>query len=119
MLAFRIGDVARFPTPRSLGNYWCLTPACAISDQTKRIGAISSLARYLLGQLVLHVLRKDGRMRQWFQRIKKRRGAKIARVAVMRPLTVIFWHMLTENQAYDIASATPARARRAPVAGNV
>jgi transposase len=122
-LACRIGDVARFPTPRSLGNYWGLTPACANSDETKRIGAItkqgSSLARYLLSQLVLHVIRKDARLRQWFQRIKKRRGAKIARVAVMRRLTVIFWHMLTKNQAYDIASAARTRARRAPAAGNI
>ncbi len=122
-LACRIGDIRRFPTPRALGNYWGLTPSCANSDQTKRIGAItkqgSSLARYLLGQLVMHVLRKDARMRQWFQRIKKRRGAKIAQVAVMRRLTVIFWHMLTKNQAYDVAAATRSRARRAPVAGNV
>lgn len=122
-LACRIGDIGRFLTPRALANYWGLTPSCANSDETKRIGAISkqgsSLARYLLGQLVMHVLRKDANMREWFRRIKKRRGAKIARVAVMRRLTVIFWHMLTKNQSYDLAAATRARARRAPVAGNI
>jgi transposase len=121
-LACRIGDIGRFPTPR-LGNYWGLTPSCANSDQTKRIGAItkqgSSLARYLLGQLVLHVLRKDPQMREWFRRVKKRRGAKIAYVAVMRRLTVIFWHMLSKNQDYDVAAAARVRAPRATVAGNV
>lgn len=122
-LACRIGDIRRFSTPRSLSNYWGLTPSCANSDQTRRIGAItkqgSSLARYLLGQLVTHVVRKDARMRQWYQRIKKRRGAKIARVAVMRRLTVVFWHMLTKNESYDLAAATRARSRRGSVAGNV
>ncbi len=121
-LACRIGEVSRFATPRSLGNYWGLTPACANSAETKRIGAItkqgSSLARYLLGQMVMHVLRKDGRMRQWYQQIKRRRGAKIARVAVMRRLTVIFWHMLTRQQSYQLAAEEIRSRRSKPSAVN-
>jgi hypothetical protein len=58
---------------------------------------------------VLHVLRKDAWMRTWFRGIKRRRGAKIARVAVMRRLTTILWHMLTKNEAYQ--SGGPPRAR--------
>ena len=46
-------------------------------------------------------------MRAWFQRIKKRRGAEIARVAVMRRLATILWHMLKRKQRYRFAS--PAR----------
>lgn len=112
-LACRIGDIARFPTARSLANYWGLTPRCASSDETKRIGSItkegSTLARYLLGQIVLHVLKRDPAMRSWFRRIKQRRGAKIARVAVMRRLTVIFWHMLRQQQPYSQAAPTAQR----------
>lgn len=112
-LACRIGDISRFPTARSLANYWGLTPRCANSDETKRIGAItkegSTLARYLLGQLVLHVLRRDAAMKNWFRRIKARRGVKIARVAVMRRLTVIFWHMLRKQQSYQLAAPTIRR----------
>jgi transposase len=107
-LACRIGPIERFLTPRSLSNYWGLTPSCATSDKTSRIGSItkegSSLARYLLGQLVLHVLRRDPAMRSWFRRIKQRRGAKIARVAVMRRLSVIFWHMLRKQHPYPLAA---------------
>lgn len=107
--AARIGDIARFLTPRSLSNYFGLTPRCRNSGESgQRLGSItkegSRLARFLLGQLVLHVLRKDARMREWYRRIKKRRGSKIARVAVMRRLTVIFWHMLMHNQSYDLAA---------------
>jgi len=50
-------------------------------------------------------------MRQWYQRIKLRRGAKIARVAVMRRITTIFWHMLTHQEAYS-HGGPPPRLRR-------
>jgi transposase len=111
--AARIGDIARFLTPRSLSNYFGLTPRCRNSGESgQRLGSItkegSRLARFLLGQLVLHVLRKDAKMREWYRQIKKRRGSKIARVAVMRRLTVIFWHMLMHNQPYArVAQARP------------
>lgn len=118
-LACRIGDIRRFPTPRSLANYWGLTPSCRNSGEaTQRLGSItkegSALARCVLGQLVLHVLQKDAVMREWFARIKKRRGAKIARVAVMRRLAVIFWHMLSKDQAYQLARPAPAQGRPSP-----
>jgi transposase len=105
-LASRINNIARFPRPRSLANYWGLTPSCRNSGQTTdRLGSItkqgSKLARFLLGQILLHVLRRDGRMRAWYRRIKARRGAKIARVAVMRRLSTIMWHMVQHQKPYQ------------------
>ena len=50
--------------------------------------------------MVLHVLRRDGRMKAWHGRIKRRRGSKIARVAVMRRLATIIWHMVKHNEPY-------------------
>lgn len=105
VLASRIGDVRRFPRPDSLANYWGLTPRCRNSgDVTARLGSISkegsALARFVLAQLVVHILRKDRTMRVCYQGIKKRRGSKIARVAVMRRLATILWHMVTHNEGY-------------------
>ncbi len=51
-------------------------------------------------------------MKEWYQRIKKRRGAKIARVAVMRRLATILWHMLKHNQA--LPANWQARERKRP-----
>ena len=62
------------------------------------------MVRHLLNQAVVKVLRFDGAMRTWFKRIKKRRGSKIGRVAVMRRLATIFWHMLTKKQRYRYES---------------
>ena len=111
-LASRIGPVERFPRPRSLANYFGLTPGCRNTGQAKdRLGSItkegSKIARFILGQLVLHFLKQDPRMRAWYRRIKTRRGSKIARVAVMRRITTIFWHMLTHREAYSVGEPPP------------
>ena len=58
------------------------------------------MARWLLAQMTYKVLRKDAPLREWFKRIKRRRGAKIARVAVMRKLSTIIWHMLTKRISF-------------------
>jgi transposase len=104
-LASRIGSIKRFPRDRSLANYFGLTPGCRNSgDATRRLGSItkegSGIARFILAQMVLHVLRRDASMKEWYCRIKRRRGAKIARVAAMRRLATIIWHMLTKQQPY-------------------
>lgn len=105
-LAAHVGDIKRFPRPRSLANYWGLTPSCHNSgEKNQRLGSISkegsTLARFLLGQLVMHVLKHDSHLRTWYLGIKRRRGAKIGRVAVMRRLATIIWHMLTHREAYQ------------------
>jgi len=104
-IASRIGNIDRFKRPDSLANYFGLTPACRNSgDATQRLGSItkrgSKMVRHLLNQAVVKVLRFDGAMRSWFKRIKRRRGSKIARVAVMRRLATILWHMLKRKQRY-------------------
>jgi len=116
-LAARVGPIERFPRPRSLANYWGLTPGCRNSGETTdRLGSItkegSSLARFILGQLVLHVLRKDPVMRAWYKRLKQRRGSKIARVAVMRRLATIIWHMLKKREPYRIGGPPRKKLKR-------
>jgi transposase len=112
-LACRVGRVERFPRSHSLANYWGLTPGCRNSgDNNKRLGSItkagSTMARWLLAQVTRHALRKDAQLREWFKRIKRRRGSSIARVAVMRRLATIIWHMLRERKTYAACRAFSA-----------
>jgi transposase len=105
-LACRVGRVERFRRAHSLANYWGLTPGCRNSgENTQRLGSItkagSSMARWLLAQVTIKALRRDARLREWFKRIKRRRGASIARVAVMRKLATILWHMLSKRRTYS------------------
>ena len=50
------------------------------------------------------------------RKIKLRRGSKIARVAVMRRLTTIFWHMLTYREPYTIGGPPPRLRQQAHAA---
>src|SRR5262249_33666447 len=109
-LACRVGRVERFPRAHSLANYWGLTPGCRNSgENNQRLGSItkagSSMARWLLAQVTIKVLRKDARVREWFKRLKRRRGASIARVAVMRKLATVIWHMLRKRTTYAACRA--------------
>jgi transposase len=122
-LACRVGRVERFPRAHSLANYWGLTPGCRNSgENNQRLGRItkagSSMARWLLAQVTLNVLRKDARLREWFKRIKRRRGSTIARVAVMRKLATIIWHMLSKRKTYAecraLAEAAPNERKQQP-----
>jgi transposase len=104
-LACRVGRVERFPRAHRLANYWGLTPGCRNSGENQqRLGSITKagngMARWLLAQVTHKVLRKDARLREWFKRVKRRRGATIARVAVMRKLATIIWHMLSKRMSY-------------------
>lgn len=105
-LACRVGRVDRFSRSHSLANYWGLTPSCRNSgENTQRLGSItkvgSGMARWLLAQVSFQVLRKDPQLRDWFKRIKRRRGSGIARVAVMRKLATLIWHMLSTGKTWS------------------
>jgi transposase len=103
-IACRIAPIERFPRGRSLANFLGLTPGCRSSGDTERVGSItkigSPIVRYLLAQVIQHLLRRDGTVRAWYQRIKRRRGSKIARVAVMRRTATIMWRMLRTGEAW-------------------
>jgi len=103
-LAAHIGPISRFPRAQSLSNYFGITPGCRNSGNTDRPGSITKAGhpfiRFLLGQMVLHALRGDPGLRRWYRRVKRRRGSKVARVAVMRRVCESLWHMLSKQEDY-------------------
>jgi len=117
-IACRIAPIARFPHGRSLANFLGLTPGCRSSGETERMGSItkmgSRIVRFLLGQVIVHLQRRDGAVRAWYQRIKRRRGANIARVALMRRTATIMWRMLTTREAWRAGSAAADSAAEEP-----
>jgi transposase len=113
-IACRITPVTRFPRGRSLANFLGLTPGCNSSGDMERVGSItkigSRMVRYLLAQAIQHLLRRDGGIRAWYQRIKRRRGSKVARVAVMRRAAAIMWRMLSTGEPWRRSSEVPVAA---------
>lgn len=120
-IACRIAPIGRFQRGRSLANFLGLTPGCRSSGDTECVGSItkigSRMVRYLLAQAIQHLLRRDGTIRSWYLRIKRRRGSKIARVAVMRRTATIMWRMLSTGEPWrsgktDSGSPSAASDRR-------
>lgn len=114
-----IGEIARFASARHLVGYLGLDPRVAQSGPgPARHGRISKqgpgYARHVLVEAAWHLGRTIGPLRAFHERVRARRGANVATVAVARKLTVICWHMLTKDEDYAFArpSLTREKLRR-------
>jgi transposase len=106
-----IGDVKRFPTDRHLVGYLGLDARVHQSGNTPaRHGRISKQgsapARHVLVEAAWAAIKTPGPLRAFYQRIRARRGAQIAIVAVARKLAVLSWQLLTKQQDYAFKRST-------------
>jgi transposase len=109
-LCAQVEDIGRFATARQLCRYLGLTPTVRESGQTRRGGPITKcgngrLRGYLM-QAALQVLRftqPGDPLRVWYDNIRRRRGWKKARVALMRKLASIVFGVWRHGADYDPA----------------
>jgi len=104
VMASEIGDVHRFPDAKNLVSWTGLASSIRQSgSQTKR-GRItrqgSRTLRWILIQATHNACRNDARLRDFFQRVARRRGENKATVAVAREMLVIAYYMLTRKEPY-------------------
>ncbi len=114
-----VGDVSRFQTPSQLVSYLGLDPTVRQSGiSPARHGSISKQgsagARWALVESAWVVAGAPGPLHAFAERIRARRGANVATVAVARKLAVLFWHMLTKDEEYAFGrpSLTAEKLRR-------
>jgi transposase len=104
------GDITRFGSARKLASWAGLTPAVRGSDRTVRHRHIakqgSAWLRWVLNQAA-QTARRSPEFAATYQRIAKKRGKKIATIAIARKLLTRAWHLLAGMQATD--PATPPR----------
>jgi transposase len=113
-IAAEIGDITRFPSPTKLAGYTGLCPKVRQSGQMDRRGHLAKngpkYLRWALLEAATNAV-KHPAYRDRYQRTKTRlgrqRGAKVAQIDIARRLTEAIWHMLTRNQPFSPASATP------------
>ena len=109
MLA-EIGDITRFGSARKLASWAGLTPTVRGSDLTVRHGHISKQGsawlRWVLNQAA-QTAKRSPEFAATYASIAKRRGKKIATIAIARKLLTRAWHLLSEVQA--TGPATPPR----------
>jgi transposase len=102
LIIAEIGDVRRFPTARHLCAWAGLTPTVRSSDSKARLGNISrqgsSILRWAVVEAATHVPTRGGPLRDRFERIAKRRGRKVARVAVARQILTLCYYGLRDGE---------------------
>jgi transposase len=99
-----VGDVHRFATADQLASYAGLVPQSHQSGGTAYSGRITkagpSTLRWLLVEAAHIAVRYDPHWQRIYASIKRRRGSKVALVAVARKLLVTIWHLLTHEAVY-------------------
>jgi len=101
-----MGTVLRFETPDQLASYFGLCGKIDQSGDRLIIGSITRSGnrhvRWLLGQAVTHLIRCDPKARRRYLKLRRKKKAKVARVALMRWVATVLWRMLKNNECYRI-----------------
>ena len=117
VLLAEIGEIARFSNARKLASWAGLTPTVRGSDQTVHHGHISKqgspYVRWVLGQAA-HIAKRHPEFAATYQAITKRRGPKIATVAVARKLLTRAYHLLADTDTHGQANTDSTCVVRVP-----
>jgi transposase len=102
LIIAEVGEVKRFPTARHLCAWAGLTPTVRSSDGKARLGHIShqgsTILRWALTEAAQHTPTGGGPLRAQYERIAKRRGRKIAKVAVARQILTLCYYGLRDGE---------------------
>ena len=104
-----LDDAHRFGNSRKVGAYLGLVPSEKSSGDRRRLGSITkkgnSYVRSLLIEVSWSILRhsSDDPLHRWAKALAKRRGNRIAVVALARRLAGILWGMWRDGTVYDPA----------------
>jgi transposase len=97
-----VGEVSRFPTARHLCAWAGLAPTVRSSDGKARLGHISHQGspalRWALTEAAQKIPTGSGPLRAQFDRIAKRRGRNIAKVAVARQILTLCYYGLRDGE---------------------
>jgi transposase len=104
VLVLELGDIQRFASAKRVASYVGLTPRVRGSAGRVRAGHITKegnrLLRWVLVLAATQAVRRPGPLRAWFHAVKKRRGKKVARVALARRLAEIVFHVWKQECDY-------------------
>jgi transposase len=103
-----VGDFSRFASPDRLVSYFGLNPKVRQSGNSAPVhGRITTAGRAqvrgVLVEAAWSATRAPGPLREFYRRIKARRGMQIAIVATARKMSVLAWHLVTTEQDYAFA----------------
>ena len=101
-----IGDFSLFKTPEKLCAFAGLVPTERSSGGVQRLGHItkagSTHLRYMAVEAAMHIRNepKTEKLYEFYEKIKTKKGAMCARVALARKMLSIAWYMVKKNEPY-------------------
>jgi transposase len=104
-----VDDVNRFDSKKGIAKYGALTPRIYQSGGVTHLGRINRDGRHEVRRVLLQCAHTVARMksyearplREFFERVKQRRGKKVAIVALARKLLTIAYGVLRTQTMYD------------------
>ncbi len=100
-----IGDINRFPNSKKLCSYAGLVPSIRQSGNRTIKGRITKegnrLLRWVLVQCALVAIRKDTKFREFYNKIKHKKGSQKAIVATARKLLTVVYASLVNKTPYS------------------
>ena len=101
-----VGDFSRFKRPEQLASYAGLVSSSYSSGDRIRLGHIthrgSVWLRTALVEATNTVNPKWGALYDFYQRVKEKKGSKVARVALARKMLVLSWHLVSKDQYFKV-----------------
>lgn len=98
LITSEIGDYTRFSSSKKLCSFAGLVPSVHASGGKTRLGKITKLGsanlRFVLLQAVPHAVKKSKHLGTLYNKIRKKHGEKVARIAVARRLLAVMLTML-------------------------
>jgi transposase len=100
-----IGDISRFSSPKKLASYFGLVPSTYQSGDLRSFhGRITKQgraeARWFLAESAEALIRTPSPLASAYQRIVKKKGHNIAKIAVARKMAELVWHILSKQTPY-------------------
>jgi transposase len=100
-----VGEIERFQTKRALASYAGLTPSVRESAGKRKRGGIghhgSEMLRWILLQVAQVAARCSPAARAWIARLKRRKPAQVALIALARKLLTAVWALLRHGVCFD------------------
>jgi transposase len=105
LIKSEIGTICRFPAHKKLVSWAGLAPSLHQSGNTEYRGSItkqgSKMLRWIMVEAARVAVNHDERMKQFYEKVKHRRGDQKAIIAVANKMLKIIWFMLTRREPYQ------------------
>ncbi len=99
-----VGDITRFPSDKQFASYCRLVPGSNDSGGKQRHKTGSKDGnKYLkiaFGQAAIGAYTNYGEVKKFYNKLRRRKGPKVARTIVAKELSRIVWYVLAKNQPY-------------------